>query len=96
MILDKYFIENVSCCLESKKEFEGYMDIICDYLTSISPSDYNYFYRNNGFICVNVPFEDVNDYISFFDELIGCKYTYSDNLNGVCLMISLSTLNDSI
>ena len=96
MLFDDEFKESVVSALEKKLSFEEDMNYICDYLKEVSHSKYNYYFNSGGFICVDVGFDDVDEHISFFEDIVNCKYTSIRNLDGVTLLVSLSTLKECI
>ena len=90
------FHGSIEYALEMQKEYESTLNDITTYLRHISPQDYNYYMHGKGFVEVNVESKYVDDYLMFFDDLVGCKYTCMDNLNGVTFLLSISTLNDCL
>lgn len=83
-------------CCDCKSDFNSLIGELCDYLTDIAPCDYRFYCKSGSFIVVDVPFEDINEYVSFFDGLVDCRYTHVRSLNGVCLLVSLDSLKESI
>lgn len=84
----------VDKALTDKLVYEKSMGQVCDYLNNICPYSCLWYFNSAGFVQVDVPFDDVDGYIQFVENMVECRYTSIRNLNGVTLMISLSTLNN--
>lgn len=87
----------VSKALTDKLIYEESMSQVCACLNSICPyNSCGWYFNSAGFVQVDVPFDDVDGYIQFVEDMVECRYTSIRNLNGVTLMISLSTLKDKL
>ena len=89
-----YFHDDVKKALLFKNDYEDYMEYVIEYLESISPTGSWFF--NGSSLCVDVKYDYINEYVSFLDSFVGCRYTGVDNLNGVTFIVSLSTLNECL
>jgi hypothetical protein len=92
-MFDEFFLDSLVSTVNMKNTYIAKLKYVCNYFTSISPQDkYVWYFNPGGFILVDVPFDFVDDYISFIEDVVDCRYTTDYNLNGVTFIISLSTL----
>lgn len=84
--------ELTSDVMGKQKVYESSLEQLTLYLESISPMDFNWYSMGKGFVRVDVESEYIDMYLAFVESLVDCKYTYNDNLNGISLLLSVSTL----
>ena len=96
MVLNTYFERDVREALAKKMACEEHMRYVCGHLKRYSPNSHNWYYNGNGFVYVDIDYDEFDDYARFIEGMVDCRYTYVRNLGGVTLMLSLSTLLDCL
>ena len=88
------FKKIVDKTVDCKINYENHLKLICTHLQEGSSFDYRWYFNGTGVLQVDVPFESLDEYMEYVECLVGCKYTTERNLNGVTVLITLSTLQE--
>lgn len=93
--MNSKFKEYLECAVQYNELSKQYVNKICEILTTESPSNNQWYFRQ-GFFCVDVVKKDYNSYMKFIEDTVGCSYCHVMNTNGLTFMMSLTTLNEKL
>ena len=96
MLFDDFLYGDVCGALEAKSDYELFLKSVCSGLERLAPGSYAWYFNRTGFVCVDVPRVDLDCYLDFVFDLVGCSHCYLMNGDGLTLMFSLSVLRDCL